>query len=380
MNKVKLSDVADVKLSNVDKKIKSGEREVKLCNYTDVYKNWSIKNDMIDGFMTASCNDNEFEKFQLKKGQVAITKDSETSDDIGVSTYIAEDFENVVLGYHLSLITPFKEKLNGQYLNYLFHTNHLKRYFECNAGGSGQRYSLSIDTIKGIPLLLPNIQTQSAIAHTLSSLDDKIELNNKINKELENLAITIYEYWFVQNAEESWERKKIGEIAEVIRGTMITEKQTKEGSIKVVAGGIDYSYCHSEFNRERNTITVSASGANAGFINFWREEIFASDCTTVRGETDFDTMLMFHHLKMNQENIFRLAKGSAQPHVYPSDIKDILFYDIPQDIKGKFNPIFTAINEQIAKNQKENSELARLRDFLLPLLMNGQGKFKNNVV
>jgi len=226
--------------------------------------------------------------------------------------------------------------------------------------------------ILDFPICDFELSSQSSIAHVLSSLDDKIELNNKINKELENLARTIYEYWFVQNAEENWERKKIGEIAEVIRGSMITEKQTKNGIIKVVAGGVDYSYCHSEYNRERNTITVSGSGANAGYVNFWRERIFASDCTTVRGKTDFDTILIHQHLKRNQENIFRSAKGSAQPHVYPSDIKDIWFYEFPHNLKKKFTPIFVAINEQIAKQLFQNNNLAQLRDFLLPLLMNGQ--------
>jgi type I restriction enzyme S subunit len=186
------------------------------------------------------------------------------------------------------------------------------------------------------------------------------------------MAKTVYEYWFVQKADEKWKKKSLGEMAEVVRGTMITEKQTKEGNIKVVAGGIDFSYYHSESNREENTITVSGSGANAGFVNFWREKIFASDCTTVRGKTDFDTLLIYQHLKANQDNIFRSAKGSAQPHVYPSDIKQILFYDIPLDLKTKINPLFSKLNQQMSVNRQELQYLTTLRDYLLPLLMNGQ--------
>jgi type I restriction enzyme S subunit len=179
--KIKLSDVADVKLSNVDKKTNPNERNVRLCNYTDVYRNWNITQDMIDSFMTASCNDNEFERFSLKKGQVAITKDSETPNDIGISAYIADDFKDVVLGYHLALITPFEEKLSGQYLNYLLHTKQLQKYFEYNAGGSGQRCSLSIDCLNKIPVSIPDIETQRCIAAILSALDEKIVLNNRIN-------------------------------------------------------------------------------------------------------------------------------------------------------------------------------------------------------
>lgn len=97
MNKVKLGDIADIKLSNVDKKIMPNEQEVKLCNYTDVYTNWSIKNDMTDSFMVATCNENELEKFILRKGQVAITKDSETPDDIGVSLILQKILQMLFL-------------------------------------------------------------------------------------------------------------------------------------------------------------------------------------------------------------------------------------------------------------------------------------------
>lgn len=145
---VKLGEVADVKLSNVDKKTKADEISVRLCNYTDVYKNSFIDADKAENFMIASCNENEFEKFILRKGQVAITKDSEKRDDIGISTFISQDFDDVVLGYHLSLITPFEDVLDGRFLHYWFKTKQAKEYFENNAGGSGQRCTLQLILLK----------------------------------------------------------------------------------------------------------------------------------------------------------------------------------------------------------------------------------------
>ena len=197
-NYFKLEDVADVKLSNVDKKVKTGEKEIRLCNYTDVYKNTYIDKNRAVNFMMASCNEKEFEKFLLKKGQVSITKDSEKANDIGVSTYIEEDFQDVVLGYHLALITPYKEKLDGKYLNYWFNTSQAKRYFENNVGGSGQRFTLPLDVILSTPLCLPNIEKQKKISSILFSLDKKIQLLHQINDNLAELAKTIYDYWFVQ--------------------------------------------------------------------------------------------------------------------------------------------------------------------------------------
>ena len=122
LKKYKLSDVAKVEISSVDKKTKAGETPVRLCNFTDVYHNWAITSDMADTFMEASANTNEIEKFTIKKGQVAFTKDSETRDDIGIPTYIADNFENVLLGYHCALITPDETKLCGKYLNAFMHS------------------------------------------------------------------------------------------------------------------------------------------------------------------------------------------------------------------------------------------------------------------
>ena len=164
MNEVKLGDVADVRISGVDKKTLPNEIPVRLCNYTDVYYNWTIRTENRQKFMLASAKEDEISKFRLHAGQVALTKDSETKFDIGHSTFISEDFEDVILGYHCALISPHPGMLDGQYLNAMFRTRHISDYLARNAGGSGQRYYLSEAAIKSIPLKLPPITTQLRIA------------------------------------------------------------------------------------------------------------------------------------------------------------------------------------------------------------------------
>ena len=198
MNEVKLGDVADVRISGVDKKTLPNEIPVRLCNYTDVYYNWTIRTENRQKFMLASAKEDEISKFRLHAGQVALTKDSETKFDIGHSTFISEDFDDVILGYHCALISPHSGMLDGQYLNAMFRTRHISDYLARNAGGSGQRYYLSEAAIKSIPLKLPPITIQLRIAAILGSIDEKIELNRKKIAELEALAKTIYDYWFVQ--------------------------------------------------------------------------------------------------------------------------------------------------------------------------------------
>ena len=193
LKRYKLSDVAKVDISGVDKKAVEGETPVRLCNFTDVYHNWAITKDLESSFMMASVNANELAKFSIKKGQVAFTKDSETRDDIGISAYIADDFDNVVLGYHCALITPDKSKALGKYINAFMQTSFIQKYFENNASGSGQRYTLSIETMENMPLLLPSLEEQEHIAELLSNIDRKISLNQQINRNLPDHSLTMEE-------------------------------------------------------------------------------------------------------------------------------------------------------------------------------------------
>lgn len=191
LKKYKLADIAKIEISGVDKKTKEGEMPVRLCNFVDVYHNWAITKDKAEHFMLASAKQAEINKCSIAKGQVAITKDSETRDDIGIATYIADDFADVLLGYHCALITPNENILDGKYLNAFMHTSYIQKYFENNASGSEQRYTLSNDTISNIPILLPSLEEQQRIGAILSNIDRKIELNKAINDNLPMLVTHI---------------------------------------------------------------------------------------------------------------------------------------------------------------------------------------------
>ena len=170
MQKVLLKNVADIAISNVDKKSKDSEIPVTLCNFTDVYYNWSITKTQCSKFMRATATVNEIEKFKIINGDVAITKDSETRDDIGVSTFFDDVADDVLLGYHCALIRPNKSYLDGAYLNALLNTSYAKRYFAYNASGSGQRFSLSIDSISNFPFELPSLSVQLRITNIAQTI------------------------------------------------------------------------------------------------------------------------------------------------------------------------------------------------------------------
>lgn len=111
----------------------------------------------------------------------------------------------------------------------------------------------------------------------------------------------------------------------VEKGTNITRSQTIVGIVPVVGGGISPSCYHNVANRDANIITISASGANAGYVNYWNIPIFASDCNTVKSKnTDvLNNVYLYHYLIEIQNDIFALQRGSGQPHVYGSDIEKL---------------------------------------------------------
>ncbi|MDF0556465.1 restriction endonuclease subunit S [Kamptonema sp. UHCC 0994] len=167
----KLRDLADIRVSNVDKKIYPSERPVKLCNYMDVYAN-----DYITGsiqFMKGSANDAELERFGLNIGDVIITKDSETPDDIGIPTVIYEQIDNLVCGYHLALIRPDNEKIDSIFLSKYLSTSRVANYFALHASGS-TRFGLPIGAIESVEILTPPKEEQKQIATVLSTIDRAI--------------------------------------------------------------------------------------------------------------------------------------------------------------------------------------------------------------
>lgn len=155
-----------------------------------------------------------------------------------------------------------------------------------------------------------------------------------------------------------WDLVKLNDISQIEKGQSITEKKTKKGKVKVVAGGLDFAYFHNISNRPQNTITISASGANAGFVNIWKEKIFASDCTTIITDSTFLSFYIYEILKSKQQDIFNLSRGSAQPHVYPEDIKSIRIPFPPVDIQNQVADECEAVDKE-NETAKERIEDAK---------------------
>ncbi len=192
--RVSLGSVIDLRLSSVDKKSKPNEHPVRLCNYMDVYSNNFIRADM--DFMAATATDREIAKCALVPGDVVITKDSEKYDDIGVPALVREDVPGLVCGYHLAILRPRPAELDGSYLFYALSTREAQHQFHSYANGV-TRFGLRKADIGLVEIPKPPPSEQRAIAHVLGTLDDKIELNRRMNETLEEMARALFKSWFV---------------------------------------------------------------------------------------------------------------------------------------------------------------------------------------
>lgn len=422
MNKVRLGDFATVLLSNVDKKSVAGQKEVRLCNFIDVYYNWAITSFMHNGFMKATANESQIQSLSISKGMVAITKDSETKYDIGISTYIADDFDDVVLGYHCALIKPNNKMISGKYLNAIFHSSYAQKYFENNASGSGQRYTLSKEIIEDMKIPYIDIKGQKKIGDIFSNIDRKIDINNQINDNLQQQLKLLYDYWFTQFDFPD----KNGKPYKSSGGLMVSKDKI---SYKVP---YDWTVCNlfenplttiikpgvDMFDTKNYLATADVNGTDISVgtvIEYATRESRANMQPTINSVWFAKMKNSIKHLYLNKEmqeliNNAILSTGfcglqctddsfeyvsSFIEHSYFETLKDTLAHGATQeavnndDLTGislvipstrvlrLFHERTQSIYSQISKNICENQELVQLRDWLLPMLMNGQATIQD---
>ena len=224
---VTIADAADVRLSSVDKKITPGEKRVRLCNYTDVYHQRVLRADL--DYMEGTATEREIRNCQLNVGDVVITKDSETPDDIGVPALVGEAVTDLICGYHLAILRPKKDTLNGEFLHYALGTNNAKRQFQRYANGI-TRFGLRIDDIHRVAIPLPHLSEQRRVATILASVDDAIEKTQAVIDQVQIVKHGVMRDLFSSgsapgtSAPRKWSTECIGNLFSLQLGKMLNKK------------------------------------------------------------------------------------------------------------------------------------------------------------
>ena len=396
--KYNLGDIADIIVSTVDKKSKEGQKEVRLCNFVDVYKNWAITHDLYDDFMIATASDVEIERFKIKKGQVAFTKDSETRDDIGIATYIADDFDDVILGYHTALVTPNEKVILGEYLNAFMHSKYILKYFEMNATGSGMRYTLSLETLHDIPVLVPSLEDQIKIGEFFSAIDRKICINRKANAELEALVKQIYDYWFVQfdfpdangcpyksnggkmvyNAHlkrsipEGWSDATLEEYCQMYQPKTLGLKELSVNGKYRVYGANGMIGYYDAYNHSESEIAIACRGNSCGTVNRTMPYSWITGNAMVMKMRDESIHNEFIAQSVPYMNIQGAISGSGQPQLTRENLNPVKLIKPSKRVLQAFSEEVTNIVKLQLSNQEEIDRLKKYRNEVMPLILNGQ--------
>lgn len=252
----------------------------------------------------------------------------------------------------------------------------------------GAQQNLNAQVIKDFEILLPSLVVQKRIADVLSTLDDKIECNRRINDNLEQQAQALFKSWFVdfepfKDGEfvesekgmipKGWEVGTLGELCAFKRGKNLLTKDSILGEVPVVAGGLEPSCYHNVANTKSPVITVSGSGANAGFMRMYYQEVWASDCSFIDSTCE-NLFFVYCFLTINRRLLRHAQTGAVQPHVKPADIHNFELVIPPKDIINQFQRIVSDTFTMRGSIEKESRRLAQLRDTLLPRLMSGELK------
>ena len=277
------------------------------------------------------------------------------------------------------------ENYDNEYVYYLI-KNFLPGLKAYNLGTASGREYVSKSNFEKIELVAEqDKEIQKKIGVILSRYDSLIENYQKQIKLLEEAAQRLYKEWFVDlhfpghentkivdGVPEGWTPSQLGQLAEFKRGKTITKKDVIDGDIPVVAGGLEPAYYCNKSNTAERVITISGSGANAGFTRMYFEKVWASDCSFVDASVTPFLHFVYCFLKNNKTTIDNLQKGAAQPHVYAKDINSLSICIPIESVLKSFEEKVSNYFDTTASLQSQLRLLTEARDRLLPKLTNGE--------
>ena len=350
-------------------------------------------------------------EFILKEDDLIMPMTEQVEGLFGNTAFIPKTTNyTFVLNQRVGKVVYNKNKVDKYYLHYLLATNSVKKQLEARASGTRQR-NISPENIYDIEVDIPDIEIQEKIGRILYSLEEKQINNNKINAELESIAKTIYDYWFLQfefpneegkpykssggkmvwNEElkreipERWECKKLDEVFDFVKGKIpdkLFEKKDDELieylTIEAVNSGT-IKYCSKEsMVTTTGEVLMVMDGAASSDVYVGNIGVIGSTFCKLEIKNNYvDNNFLFLIMKKLEPIFKKVNTGSTVPHANKNYINNFKIC-LPKDDKLRFKlqqSIVSCINK-IVKNKQQNQELISLQDFLLPLLMNGQVGFR----
>jgi type I restriction enzyme, S subunit len=333
-------------------------------------------------------------KYLVNENDLLIARTGATT---GYNLVVPFNYENFIFASYLVRFYYDKNKIHPKYLKHVLKSQQWYGFVKNFIGGSAQP-GMNPKTFGKFEFPYFEYDQQIKISGTLERYDQLVDTNTKRIKILEQMAESIYKEWFVkfrfpghehskfetQNPKgwmlstcevemkrpSNWKYDELNIIAEFKRGKNVTSSEMVEGEIPVISAGIEPSGYHNEANVFGKNLTVSSSGANAGYLSYHLNDVWAADCSYYQG--DKNIWFVYNALKFLQPVISNMQVGSAQPHVYAKTINRLSTIIPPNELIDlycdKVNPIY----EQIRILSLSNDNLVDQRNALLPRLLSGK--------
>jgi type I restriction enzyme S subunit len=361
--------------------------EMKSSGYAVYEQQHAIHNTRKFRYFIDESKFNELIRFKTLPNDLIIS----CSGTVGEISIIQESDPKGIISQALLALRPNLELISPKFLFYFFKNRYGYNQLISASHGSVQVNIAKREVVESIKISLPNRAKQNQIAEILSSLDDKIELNNKINQELENLAQTLFKQWFIdfEFPNENGEPYKssggemvdseLGEIPEgwkVVRlSTLLTIKYGKDH--KHLSDGIFPLYGSGGIMRyvekplyQNSSILIPRKGTLSNL--FYLDEPFWSVDTMFYTEihNPIYGKYLFHCIK--ELDIASMNVGSAVPSMTTKVLNELMVINPDNSILSKFDEIISSFYETLKYNHQEVKELTNLRDTLLPKLISGE--------
>lgn len=307
---------------------------------------------------------------------VVISRDA----GIGKSGVMAEPM--AVSQHFIAWKCDNKENLNSWFLYNWLQLNKVE--FERQAVGSTIK-TIGLPYFKKIKIAVPPYSEQKRIAQILSAWDKAIATTEQLlaNSQQQKRALMQQLLAGKKRLLDKdgvrfggvWKHGHLSDLCKITKGKALSSKDLIDGDYPVIAGGKSSPYNHRDFTHE-NVITVSASGAYAGYVAYHPYKLWASDCSVVMGKTNSDICFIYQLMSHMQSKIYSLQSGGAQPHVYPKDLEVLRVSIPPLEEQQKIAAVLSLADREISALQQNMNALKQEKKALIQQLLTGKRRTK----
>lgn len=335
-------------------------------------KDGNLKTDLID--FISDTKHAELAKAHIELNDVLFTN---RGSSVGAIGYVDERIAGGNIGPQLTLLRANNQVLLSEYLYHFLKSEIFQKQVMGQDSGSAMNFFGISQTMK-FKIPIPSKHEQQEISKFLSGINVlvkklKVLIEKKSNIKQGTMQELLTGKRRLSGFRGEWEEIKLGNLCEIKKGQLITENTAIADGIPVIGGGIGPSYYHNKPNRRPNTVTISASGANAGYVSFHRYPIFASDCSTIENSENYNITFIYYILLSKQQKITSLQTGGAQPHVYPEQLKN-LDVIIPKEMneQNAIAEILQDMDTEISELENQKNKYLEIKQGMMQQLLTGR--------